>query len=221
MPKRLQHLSALGFRPRVILDIGAAQGKWARLAASIWPEAYIVGFEPNRANVSYLERTKRDLPQFEYLQGFLGAKRQTDIQYEYKGNQTSLYDTTPGTGAKETSEMFVLDQLIEQQCLPAPQFIKLDVQGYELEVLRGGTKAMATCEALLLEVSFYSAHPQMPAVDEVIEFMKSHQFSWYDVMGVLRRPGDDVLGYMDLLFVPTTHRLRQWDGRDWWTAVIP
>jgi hypothetical protein len=51
--------------------------------------------------------------------------------------------------------------------------------------------------------------------------MKAHRFSWFDVMGVLRRPGDDLLGYMDLLFVATAHRFRQNDTPDWWTDRLP
>lgn len=220
MPKRLRQLKRLGINPKVIYDVGAAQGEWTRLAASIWPEARIIGFEPNRANVSHLDQTRRDVPQFEYLQCFLGTKQQV-VQYDYQGNQTSLYDSRAHQEPKETAEMFVLDDLIAQKRVPLPNFIKMDVQGYELEVLRGGLNALETSEAVLLEVNFYRVHPEMPTVDEVIEFMKAHRFSWFDVMGILRRPGDDLLGYMDLLFVATAHRLRQIDTPDWWTDRLP
>ena len=209
MPKRLQHLSTLGIQPKVIFDVGAAQGEWARLAASIWPEARIIGFEPNRVNLRHLEQTRSDLPKFEYVPCFLGTQCQS-IQYEYKGNQTSLYDATAGGDHQNTAEMCVLNELLAQGRIPSPEFLKLDVQGYELEVLRGGTKAMSTCEAILLEVSFDRDHPQIPIVHEVIEFMTARSFRWFDVMGILRHPKDDTLWQMDLLFLKSTHP--RWNG---------
>src|SRR5690242_19187214 len=62
MPRRLAHLKAVGFSPRVIFDVGAATGEWARLAARVWPDARIVGFEPNASNAADLERCRRELP---------------------------------------------------------------------------------------------------------------------------------------------------------------
>ena len=215
MPKRLNHLRSLGVTPKVIYDVGAAQGHWARLAASTWPSAHIVGFEPNLSNQLLLEAARSTLPKFQYFSCLLGACHKT-IQYDERGNQTSLYDLTPSSSAKSTAEMLVLDEMVAEKRIPPPDFIKLDVQGYELEVLKGATTLIDKCEAILIEVNFYRVHPKMPTVEEVIEFMRQRGLSWFDVMGILRRPSDDVLGYMDLLFVPSGHRLRQFSGHDWW-----
>lgn len=215
MPKRLRHLRTLGITPAIIYDVGAAQGHWARLAASIWPSAHIIGFEPNQKNIPSLAEAQRTLPHFEYFSCLLGARPQL-VHYQEKGNQTSLYDLTESNAAQVSAQMLALDDLVAQQRIPPPNFIKLDVQGYELEVLRGATTLLKNCEAILIEVNFYRVHPQMPTVDEVIQFMKAEGFLWFDVMGILRRPSDDVLGYMDLLFVSSEHRLRQFSGHDWW-----
>jgi FkbM family methyltransferase len=200
----MNHIHTLGVTPKVIYDVGAAQGKWACLAASIWPSAHIIGFEPNRSNEPWLEQARCTLPRFEYLQCLLGASHQI-LQYTEKGNQTSLYESSDSGLAKATAEMLVLDELIAERRIPPPDFIKLDVQGYELEVLRGATQALSTCEALLLEVSFYREHPAMPTVDEVIQFLSNRGFRWFDVMGILRRPGNDALWQMDLYFLRADH----------------
>ena len=55
---RLQHVARLGMNPDVIYDIGAAQGAWAQRAATIWPNARIIGFEPNESRVPELEATR-------------------------------------------------------------------------------------------------------------------------------------------------------------------
>ncbi len=204
---RLRHMARLGFSPRVVLDVGAARGEWSRLAASIWPQATIIGIEPNEREVPLLERAKAELPRFDYWRGFLGRQSRT-VQYADKNTQTSVLDADSNQSGQQSADMMRLDDLLAQRQWPMPDFIKLDVQGYELEVLSGGEKAMAGCQAILTEVSFYRFFGQVPTADEVIEFLKARGFAWYDVMGIMRRGSDDALAQMDFMFLKTDHPLR-------------
>src|SRR5688572_21757131 len=74
MGRRLAHMKRLGFDPAVIVDVGAATGKWARMAAGIWPAAQIFGVEPNESNVAALEVARQEMPRFTFVRGFLGAQ---------------------------------------------------------------------------------------------------------------------------------------------------
>jgi FkbM family methyltransferase len=204
MPFRLAALARNGFSPRVIFDIGAARGDWSRLAARVWPEARLFAFEPNRREEAALRRLTAELPCFEHRIVFLGAQSRT-VRYSDSGHQTSVL---AGEG-DQVAEMRTLDGLIAEERLPAPDLLKLDVQGYELEVLRGGERALAGAEASLLEVSFLPFLPGMPLAAEVISFMESRGLSLYDVVGILRRPSDDALLQMDLLFLRSDHPLRR------------
>ncbi|MCC6526554.1 MAG: FkbM family methyltransferase [Polyangiaceae bacterium] len=205
MPTRLAHARDLGLSPAVIFDVGAASGEWARMAAAVWPQASIIGFEPNVSCVPDLERTRTRLQNFRYYRCFLGASRST-VGYADRGTQTSLFD--PGAqGATETAPMLVLDEMVRDGVIPSADLIKLDVQGYELEVLRGAIGVLARCTAVILEVSFYPLGPGAPLVEDVLEFMRQQGFVWYDVVGIYRRPSDDALGQMDLLFLRAGHTL--------------
>lgn len=210
MPVRLRHVASLGFQPKVIYDIGAATGEWSRMAHGIWPNAKIVGFEPNARERPHLEATKRDIPTFDYRQCFLGKERKV-VEYFDNDTQTSLLDDS-AKGVKTKSEMRVLDEMIASGEIPPPEFLKLDVQGFELEVLSGGERAMASAEAALLEVNVYHLSPGQPVVMDVLEFMRARGFEWYDVMGLLRRPADDAMSHWDFFFVRRTSPL--W--RDSW-----
>ena len=53
----------------------------------------------------------------------------------------------------------MLDELLASGRVPQPQFMKLDVQGFELEVLKGATKMLQAAEVVLLEVSFTRFFP--------------------------------------------------------------
>ena len=213
MPVRLAHLARLGFDPRVIVDIGAASGEWARLAAKVWPRSRIIGFEPNSRERAALERTKAELPAFDYRLCFLGPTRGT-VNYEDKGTQTSLYYEAENRGGAQQSAMCVLDELIESGDVPMPDLMKLDVQGYELEVLRGAERAMTGAQGILLEVSWCRFTPGLPLVADVVAFMSARGFVWYDVMGILRRPADDALWQMDVLFLRAGHSLLGSEGFD-------
>jgi FkbM family methyltransferase len=252
MPMRLRHMARLGFQPRTIIDVGAADGEWSRIAAAVWPRAALIGFEPNRRNAPALEQAKRDLPNFSYHLCFLGAKPGR-MTYADRGNQTSLY-ATPGSGSGsgsgggngaggsggagggggggmpysgagagggsysgagggggaggETAEMRTLDGCFEAGLFPQPDLIKLDVQGYEQQVLEGGERVLAGAAAVLAEANFYKFHPDMPTADDLIAWLKARGLVIYDVMGLLRLPEDDALGHIDFMFLRADHPLR-------------
>jgi FkbM family methyltransferase len=207
MPTRLAHLATQGFAPKVIFDIGGARGEWARMARHIFTQSRIVSFEPNAREKPQLEQTKQDIGNYEYKICFLGPKRDT-ITYADENTQTSLLSENKTAGTA-TAEMYVLDELVASGELPMPQFMKLDVQGFELEVLKGAEKVMQSGPALLLEVSFIDFLSNMPLVEDVMKFMSAHYYVWHDVMGIARRPQDDTLWQMDILFVKRNDPLRK------------
>ena len=212
MPTRLEHLASLGFTPRVIFDIGCSDGQWARLAAHIWPEAQIFGFEPNHSRRGDLEQAKQELPHFDYQLCFLGPERRT-IKYKDHNCTTSLF--RQDTENDSSAEMLVLDDLLKQGGLPLPDLIKADVEGYEMEVLRGGSLALEHAQALLLEVNLlkvehlsHSNFGRIPTFDLVLDFCREHGFALYDIVSAYRRPDDDALAQLDVLLVRDGHSLR-------------
>lgn len=211
LPTRLRHLKTLGINPKCVLDIGAASGEWAVFVHGIWPEARIYGFEPNAREIPQLEETKRAIPQFDYFRGFLGPEAKV-VTYTDSNTQTSLFAQGKAGPAVE-APMYVLDTLLAEGKILQPQLIKLDVQGFELEVLKGASTLLKEVEVAVLEVSFAPFHPGMPVVNDVVEFMKARGFVWYDIISALRRAGDDRLMQIDAVFVRQGHALLddKWD----------
>lgn len=202
---RLEHLAELGLIPEVIFDIGAAEGAWAQRASKIWPKARIVGFEPNQSRVPALEATRAKLPDFSYHRCLLGATI-GDVEYVDSRDETSLYDRA-ATGPKVNAPMHTLDSLLTRELIPPPSFMKLDVQGYELDILKGGQLALGAAQAVLLEANVYHLSPEMPVVLDVLNYMDANGFFWYDILGLLRRTADDAMSHMDLLFLRRDHPL--------------
>jgi hypothetical protein len=92
-----------------------------------------------------------------------------------------------------------LDKLVNPEARPV-DFLKLDVQGYELEVLRGGTACLQAATGVLMEVSFLPINAGCPLVAEVVSFMDKRAFRLIDFCSQTRRT-DGVLWQSDLLFL--------------------
>jgi hypothetical protein len=89
----------------------------------------------------------------------------------------------------------------------SPLFLKIDVQGAELEVLAGGPKTFARCEVVQLEVPIVTYNEGAPSLLDVIRYMEERDFTPMDVSGFSRPNGIDLV-QMDLLFVNRGSSLR-------------
>jgi len=102
-----------------------------------------------------------------------------------------------------------LDELIEKKKLPFPGLLKLDVQGYELAVLKGATKSLDHADVCLLELSLMNLGDNSPLLLEMVQFMDTKNFQAYDISQFMRRPFDKVLFQIDMFFVKKDSALLQ------------
>jgi hypothetical protein len=93
--------------------------------------------------------------------------------------------------------------------LQAPFLLKLDVQGAELDVLRGAEALLQQADYALLEVSFFEFFAGGPQFADVIAFMQARGFAAYDISGLQYRPLDGALSQADISFVRATGMFRQ------------
>ena len=61
-------------------------------------------------------------------------------------------------------------------------FIKIDVQGAELDILRGAETIIKNTDFIMLEISLMSYNEKSPLFAEVVEFMKQRNFALYDIV---------------------------------------
>jgi hypothetical protein len=95
-----------------------------------------------------------------------------------------------------------------------PDFIKLDVRGYELEVLKGFSENLTHVQFVLCEVSLIEINKGCPLISDAIRLMDDIGFITYDISSFIRRPLDRALWQTDILFIKKTHLLNQnkyWD----------
>lgn len=196
----LVDMKARGFNPRTILDIGAYKGDWARKVHDIWPDAKITMFEANAERAPFLKDTAETIGGA-YHVGLLGAEDGIEVPFTVMETGSSVFE--PNNSFERTHTTKILhrvDTLLAD--LPAVDFMKLDTQGYELEILKGASRLMPTAQAILLEVAFLQINKGGPLLHDVVAFMKERGFVAYDVVEIHPRLKDRATGRIDLMFVP-------------------
>jgi len=93
-----------------------------------------------------------------------------------------------------------------------PDVAKLDIQGFELEALRGAERLFGRTELIVLEASLFRFMPDTPLLHEVVEFMTQRGYVLYDIADYIRRYQDGALGQLDLAFARENGQLRASDA---------
>jgi FkbM family methyltransferase len=91
-----------------------------------------------------------------------------------------------------------LDRLLEGKILEAPILFKLDLQGYELEALRGATAILSRCEYVLVEAVFEDTYEGGPLFEELQNYLRGFGFRFMQPLAFLE--GDGQIYQMDALF---------------------
>lgn len=206
----LENLKRNGFSPKTIVDVGAYVGDWSQMACSIFPSAKAVMIDGNPENEVLLQRAQRRIgPASEYCILLLGPEMRREVTFYVLGTGSSVLEELTSFERTEVGlPMGTLDGLFETRVLATPALLKLDVQGFEIEVLRGGTRTLASAEVVILETALLPYNRGAPLLPDVIGFMRSAGFSIYDFCGQARRQTDHALFQTDVAFVKEGSALR-------------
>lgn len=132
---------------RVAFDVGANVGDWTALALIINPSLEIHAFEPSPTTASRL--ASRRFPSNVHLNQFgLGEQSETRELFVYKDGSgaNSFYRRVGTPSEQQTSEpvsVRTLDQYRQEARIERVDFVKIDVEGHELSVLRGARQSLA------------------------------------------------------------------------------
>jgi FkbM family methyltransferase len=209
----LGHLRDNGFSPSAILDIGANAGEWSRVAASIFTASRILMFDGDPENEPPLYNAVREIGgRSSYTLCLLGPEKKDEVTFYRPEAGTTGSSVLPEmtTYDKEAIRlpMDTIDNRIANAGLGAPLLMKLDVQGFELEILKGGKKTLLASEVVIMEASLLPYNEGAPLFADVVAFMDQQGFAVYDFCGQNRRETDHALFQTDVAFVRRESSLR-------------
>lgn len=206
MEEFLHFLRALEFRPKCVLDVGANETWWTKLAAGVFPEARFVLVEPQSEMMPDLTAFCSRHPDSRIIAAGAGPEPGQAVFTVWEDRSGSSFipgadDALIASGRQRVLPIVTIDAEFEGEA-HLPDLVKLDVQGYELEALKGASRLFGHTEVFVLEVSLVTG-TAIPPLAEVVAFMAARGYQVYDICGFLRRPLDDALSQVDLVFART------------------
>ncbi|MBI4098412.1 MAG: FkbM family methyltransferase [Candidatus Magasanikbacteria bacterium] len=209
----LSHAKKMDFGPKTVIDVGAAWGGWSRSCATVFPDARYVLVEPLVEYRASLEGVVKELRSAVLVSSVAASAPGTvtfHVHPDLEGS--SVYregDDAQVNGVARELPATTIDAIAQEHHVEGPCLLKLDVQGAELEVLRGAEETLEKTEYVILETSLFSAYDNVPLLHEVIAFMAERGFVPYDILGLLYRPLDGALCQADVCFVKENGMFRK------------
>lgn len=207
MEESLQHISSLNYYPKCIIDVGAGYG--TRSLLKVFPKSRFLWIEP----LIEFENALKKLSERYNGQFIIAAAGRSNgtssikvAPYLFGGSL--CYRKSDNSLLREI-EVIRLDDLIDKYVLKNDILLKVDVEGYELEVLEGAQRLLQNCEIVILEVSFFKFTEEHADFYDVIDYMKKRNFVVYDIFGGHNRPFDKALAQKDILFIKENGLFRQ------------
>lgn len=175
-----------GLDCRTVVDIGANRGQFALVARRRLPHARILSFEPLPAAAAKFRAVFAGDDRVTLHEVAIGpAPGNATIHISRRDDSSSLLPITaaqaslfPGTEEAATAVVRVapLLEFIPAAKIEAPALLKVDVQGYELQALRGCEELLSRFAYVYVECSFVELYASQALADEVIAWLRERGF---------------------------------------------
>lgn len=193
----------LGIDIKNIWDIGANQGYWTKSRKIIYPNANFILFESNIKH--YKKLSKYGLPIIATLSNI---EKEVDFFYipdgdgtgdSYYKESTKYYQETSPSKVKTST----LKSIFSEKNLSVPDYIKLDTQGSELDILKGFGEDIKSVALISVEVNIYDYNAGAPRLPEIVSYLREHDLY---LVGVIEQHlnkylyARGILNQIDVLF---------------------
>lgn len=197
-----------GFKPKAIIDVGAFKGDWTRLAGRIFGPMPMLMVEAQPSLRAGLDALTRELPHVKCETAVLGATAGQEVTFYEMGTGSSFMPEASDAPRKELKlQTRTLDDVVDEHLEPVDDiFLKIDVQGAELQVLQGADKTLERAGLVQLETAMLQYNEGAPLLPEVVSFMAERGFYPTEVSG-FSRPRNHLV-QIDLLFARAGSVLR-------------
>jgi len=176
---------------RTIVDIGANNGQFTLASRKHNKESNIYAFEPLSKPAETFSSIFRDDPKVKLFRVAVGPEARRSVMNVSRSNDSSSIlpisdlqnELFPNT-YKDSSEEIVeetLESLLGNNEIIAPALLKIDVQGYELEVVKGSRACLDSFIHVYCECSYVPLYESQPLASEIVEYMMEAGFYLHGV----------------------------------------
>jgi len=183
----IEHQACLSrYTQRTVIDIGAHKGQFSLLALEIFPSAQVYSFEPLAKPRECFQSILNGESRAQLFPSAIGAdETSVPMNISASDDSSSLLPISekqihfyPGTQSVDTEMVQVapLDHFLSEDKIVRPALLKIDVQGFEREVLEGCAKLLSLFDTIYVECSFVELYTGQALVSEIFEWLHGRKF---------------------------------------------
>jgi len=196
-----------GFKIDTIFDVGANTGQTAIKFAEEFPNSKIYSFEPVKSTYSKLIRNVRNNEKttcYNIAFGERNENKEIKLHVTTNSQLNSLnYSNYGDSGVKEIIKVKKLDDFVESNGIKSIDLLKIDTEGYELNVLKGAYSFITNrrIKSILCEVALSSKNSRNTQLNDVFQFLDKLDYSFvglYETNVAFYKEG---LAYSNALFI--------------------
>lgn len=196
--KKYIHSHNVSVEKGTIIDVGAASGDTTQWFAAEFPSLKVIAFEPLKEACQAAKRKTQSLSNVEVHQIALGDENGTSVlnvtsdrlASSLKEPMENENGTAPGSkirlASRETVAVKRLDDAVGNERV---LLLKIDTQGYELQVLKGAAQTLRRTELILIEMCNHDLYKGGARYWEVDSLLREHGFKLIDVYVTYRPAG--------------------------------
>ncbi|MCK1704936.1 FkbM family methyltransferase [Bradyrhizobium sp. 146] len=199
----LRHLT-----PDLVIDVGANRGQFALVARHLWPAARIASFEPLPGPAAICRSVMAGDERFTLFEAAVStATGNSTINVTSEDDSSSLLPLGEEHqrlyGSRVASTLTIktgrLSSFIAPDRCPKACLLKIDTQGFELQVLKGSEELFPRVQLIYAELSFIELYEGQPLASEVISYLHAMSYQLVGVFNVAH-DGADRPVQADMLF---------------------
>jgi FkbM family methyltransferase len=205
----------------VVFDVGANTGQTLKGLLRYAPDAEIHSFEPTDSAFARLQAAYGNRPNVHLHNMALGSRGDTmAMQVRTDSELNTLVAAAPGENARtQPVEVSTVDAMLAANNISHIDLLKIDVQGWEMEVVRGAARSIADHNVLfvLAEMTFRSDEREMQQFTELHDHLTAQGFALSGMYEPLRYgPRREFVLFANVLYLHPEARLKWTDMADEW-----
>lgn len=196
---------------KTIIDIGANIGSFTIFINKIFPDATIYAFEPLKDCYEKITLNEKNIKTLKTFNLALGDKKESiNIKRSSFAPSSSILvmgethkNAFPYTTATaiEKIEVDTVDNVLESENLENEILVKIDVQGFEKNVLLGAKNTLSNIKIIIVELSFEELYIGSVKFDEIYNMLKKFGFNYSGSWGQLNNPINGKPLQQDAIFI--------------------
>lgn len=183
----------------VVVDVGAHRGESIQHFKSIYPDCQLYSFEPDSQNFAELEKVAA---QFGATTMCVALGEKEEVGHYYRQSISHLGGLLPinadstdslGYARQATNEEIVVSKTtLDNACatlgIAHVHILKIDVQGFERQVLEGATAILQHTDCAVIEIGLYDFYGKTTSFVDVVNLMQAAGFSLWDIAKLSKNP---------------------------------